>query len=383
MNLLRITRLGIFIILFFMSLTSVSFSQDNRSGIKIPEFKRSTQVFEENLNTCETALADLDSDGDLDAVFATMGTARIKTPSRVMLNDGKGGFSGSGQEFPAEIHGVATGDLDGDGDQDIFFAPSRQNKPNPVFFNNGKGVFERSKTRFSLEPTENIRLIDLENDGDLDAYSERGSIIYINDGKGNFKKSSSTFPAAGSFSDMNNDGFVDIVSSEKGRGFYVYLNNKRGNFSEYSFLSNSDIILCSIACSDIDNDGDEDVIYTNGIGQVTKPGGVFLNDGKGSLSDTGQRLSFPAGGWIGTCDINNDGFMDVVTAYKNNPAEIWMNNGKGIFIDSGIKLGEGTGERSICLTEDIDNDGDMDIFITNRLTGKHELWFNQLITDNR
>ncbi len=59
-------------------------------------------------NTSQTALADLDGDGDLDAALAMMSYL----PSRVLLNDGKGGFQDSGATLARGLHGVSVGDVD-------------------------------------------------------------------------------------------------------------------------------------------------------------------------------------------------------------------------------------------------------------------------------
>lgn len=79
-------------------------------------------------------LVDLDGDTDLDALLARLWGAEI------WWNDGQGEFSRSDVRFEyIEDTGVATGDFDGDGDQDIF---TGRNEPSyQVWWNNGRGIF--------------------------------------------------------------------------------------------------------------------------------------------------------------------------------------------------------------------------------------------------
>ena len=79
-------------------------------------------------------LADLDEDGDLDALLASVWGAEI------LWNDGQGEFHRSGERFEyREDTGVAVADFDGDGDQDIF--TGRNEDDFQVWWNEGDGTF--------------------------------------------------------------------------------------------------------------------------------------------------------------------------------------------------------------------------------------------------
>jgi hypothetical protein len=369
------TLKSILIIVVFIIATTISFCQNGQKtlSIKMPEFKQSSQIFPEERGRWETATADIDNDGDLDLIISHM-----KLETAIYLNDGKGFFIKSGQNFQSELHGLACGDLDNDEDIDLIFTSLNKNQPSPIYINNGRGAFELYKSPPPIETGIIVNLIDIDKDGDLDVFINRSSSLYLNNGKGNFSKSSLTLPVVTSFYDLNKDGAVDILSAVHGSGFKVYLNDKKGYFAEFSFQPKSDLFFCYTDFADIDNDGDIDVIFSNGNDKVKNSAGVLLNDGTGRLSDSGQKLSTVEYGNIGTGDLNNDGFTDVVISDNKNPAKVWLNDGKGIFIDSGVLLGEGIGWTN-CLIKDLDNDGDMDVFITRIGGGNHGLWFNQLI----
>ncbi len=339
----------------------------------VPNFKRSTQVFEEKDRTWETTLADLNGDGYVDLVLTSLGDG-----TGVFFNDRNGFFKESEQQFASGTHGIAVGDLDNDGDNDLFFAVLGNNKPSAIYLNDGEGVFERSNLELSFESSEIVRLMDIDCDGDLDAYLWHRAKLYLNDGKAHFSKSNMPLPDSPKFHDLNGDGAVDVLSTSPGKGFKVYLNDKKGHFTEQSFLPKDDLTIGYCGFGDVDNDGDIDIIFTNGTEDVQYPAGVLLNDGTGKLTDSGQKLSSVAYGFIGIGDLNNDGFIDVIITDRDHPSTIWMNDGKGKFINSGITLGEG-GFWNNCTIKDIDNDGDMDVLITKVYKGNQGLWFNQYI----
>ncbi len=91
---------------------------------------------------------------------------------------------------------IGVGDIDNDGDIDAVVANGRHwPEQNRVFFNNGFGVFTVSRPLDEIsETTYATELADFDGDGDLDVAVGNDmapSAVYINDGKGNFKRGSS------------------------------------------------------------------------------------------------------------------------------------------------------------------------------------------------
>lgn len=370
------------IISFFiivLSLSIVMFCQADKKDlkIKIPEFKKSIQVFEEKDRIWESAIEDLDGDGDLDLVMTDLGNS-----TEILFNDGKGYFVKSDQKLPAGTHGIAVGDVDKDGDNDLFFALLFKNGENPLYLNDGKGLFKGSDNSPVVDASESVQLLDIDNDGDLDAFFWWKCELFLNDGKGNFSKKYKAISKYSSFCDLNKDGSVDLLSLIPGEGIKVFLNDKKGNFTEYSLLKKKDTDFCNTGFADIDNDGDIDVVLGNGKEGNEAYAGILLNDGTGRLSDSGQKLAFGSYAFIGLGDLNNDGSVDIVFTDREKPSTIWLNDGKGTFSFSGITLGEG-GLWNNCIIKDIDNDGDQDIFITKVFKGSSGLWFNQLMENKK
>jgi len=153
------------------------------------------------------ALGDLDADGDLDA-FLTNGRNEGIEPNTVWLNDGSGRFGDSGQRLgEADSHSVALGDLDADGDLDALVGDSPSCK---VFGNDGRAGF--IVQQWLPHPGDSgaykwsVATGDLDGDDDLDVFAagccgatQTGAsgtktlhsynVVWLNDGTGSFRDS--------------------------------------------------------------------------------------------------------------------------------------------------------------------------------------------------
>jgi hypothetical protein len=126
------------------------------------------------------ASGDLDGDGNLDLFV----TRYEREPSQVWFNEGKGRFKGGHALPPGDYWRVAVGDLDGDGDLDAVLGgttsyQSPEAHPDEVWLNDGKGGFSDTRQRLGKRGTTQIVLIDLDSDRDLAG----GARIWLNDGR--------------------------------------------------------------------------------------------------------------------------------------------------------------------------------------------------------
>jgi hypothetical protein len=135
----------------------------------------------------QPALGDLDGDGDLDIYAASLPPkgGNYDSTDRILLNDGSGAFADSGQRLDnprkagsAGSGAVALGDLDGDGDLDAVVATARGAS---IWMNQGEaqggqtGIFAESGPRLGRGHIEAVFLADFDADGDLDAL-EAGNV---------------------------------------------------------------------------------------------------------------------------------------------------------------------------------------------------------------
>jgi hypothetical protein len=227
----------------------------------------------QSLYSTSVALGDLDGDADLDMMIAG---------NWVSFNDGSGRFTGL-VALPAGA-GVP-GDVDGDGDLDLI-SPSR------VLLNNGRGSFALGSTPSFAGPYA-LTLGDLDGDGDLDAVTSNFGAgntnrvsVRLNDGNGNF--SGTTDIAMGvtspclALGDIDGDGDLDLLAPKIGNPMLLDIarNDGAGHFGGITSMPTAGpasafgIQAMSMALADVDNDGDLDLLASQYLGGIV---GVRLN----------------------------------------------------------------------------------------------------------
>jgi enediyne biosynthesis protein E4 len=141
-----------------------------------------------------------------------------------------------------------------------------------------------------------------------------------------------------------------------------------------------------VAFFDFDNDGDQDLLFINSTSwpwrasadNVQATAGLYRNDGTGGFEDvtrgSGLDVSFYGTG-VAVGDYDNDGLVDVfITALANN--RLFHNEGQGHFRDvtaaSGVQAHTNHWSTSAAWI-DVDNDGDLDLFICNYVQWSREI----------
>lgn len=369
-------------IAFATTFALLACSQD---GSELPlRFEKSTQQFAPRI-TNQIGLGDFDNDGDLDAVFSTMGLQS----SSVLLNVGSGRFEGTGQELTQQGHGVGIGDLDLDGDLDLFLTCAGWNdgtidyhRPSRVYLNDGTAHFVDSGQDLgdSVPSGNSVDLFDYDGDGDLDAfvrYYQLPDKVYVNDGTGYFDVSELTPPENVTWTDLDSDGDIDWFVRMPGEGFKTALNDGRGNFHDHWVFSDTTFQRVLAHAGDLNGDGSTDVVVTHGRREGTYSTKVFLNDGSGRMILSDQELPPVLAGRVGFGDLDADGDTDILLTSLGSPHSIWLNTGDGHLIDSGLRL-TGNGGSHSPLIADLDGDDSMDIFVAHYSEGgANEIWFNR------
>ncbi len=293
--------------------------------------------------------------------------------------------------------GIASGDIDGDGDLDVITAHSNEPNgwPNAIWLNDGTGsgnIYGVSPVQtFGNSDSRAVELADIDGDSDLDILvgNNGANTVWINQGgaqagtPGNFVDSGQALGTANTASiaigDLDNDGDIDMVSGNSINDHEIWLNDGSGNFGAtpaYTF-SESSSILQKVVLADMDGDADLDIVEANedinGLVIWINQGGAqagtiatFVNSGQAFGLDTTRAVA--AG------DIDNDGDMDVVTGHWNE-THLWINNGTGTLSDSG-QLFDDT-DIGVLRLHDLDADGDLDLFAGSDWSQPHKIWTNQ------
>lgn len=282
-------------------------------------------------------------------------------------------------------------DIDQDGDLDIILANEFQ--PNSILINDGTGKFtDESAQRLPqvVHDSEDIAIADFNGDGLLDLVfcSEDDKIheYYLNKGKGFFEVAPYKLPDSEANAvitlDLNNDKKPDLVFGNNGKNT-VLINKGDGTFSvESQRLPDANRVTQDLAAVDIDGDGDLDIFEANEDGNR-----LLLNNGKGFFSDASQS-NLPNDPNVETrkasfADVDNDGDLDIfLSNVKFRPERdiqnrLYINNGKGKFTNETERRIPKDEDHTIdAIFEDVNKDGSKDIVLANVFGAQIKIYLN-------
>ena len=354
---------------------------------------------------------DINNDGFLDLIVPTHGLALSHGPF-VYLSNGDGTFSdirGTSHIDKAatldtkDWHGFSFGDYDGDGNLDVYIAEGSKAKQGGtlkrdlLYRGNGDGTFQyTSDLAGMLTTTDRGRCgfwVDYDNDGKLDLFVKNfvgSNRLYRNNGDGTFTEGAAAagladatlggnFGSACSFADYDNDGFMDVFFSGDRTTDVLYRNQGDGTFVDVTASAGMDALENGhgVAWGDYDNDGLLDM-YVPREGTLAGTGGtLYHNNGDGTFSDVtaAAGVSTLANSWAAIWgDYDNDGYLDLFVTNSGdgitgagNKNMLYHNNGDGTFTDvadqEGVSLEDNTSFHKGASWADYDNDGFLDLII--------------------
>lgn len=351
------------------------------------------------------AFADIDNDGDLDLYISNSGG-----DNALYLNDGIGIFAKAPREVGDRLDdsgmsmGSCFGDIDNDGDQDLYIVKGGryEMEANRLLVNENGRFVDRTRGSGvdSKEFTYSAAFADIDNDGFIDLYLANSGVgakntLYRNNGDTTFTDITDSagvgdrsWSWSAVFSDVNNDGYQDlyVVNGRYpgGEPNHLYMNNGDGTFQDASRSSGVDDGNWGLgaATADVDNDGDFDLFVSN----FTGPNKLYLNNGSGIFTDVSEKSGLADEGWgkgptFG--DIDHDGDLDLYEGDGKHANKLYINNGSGVFNDaaeSNPLLKNETARTQGTVFADIDNDGDLDLYVVNWGAG-NRLYRNDLDND--
>ncbi|NOQ71839.1 MAG: T9SS type A sorting domain-containing protein [Crocinitomix sp.] len=340
------------------------------------------QVFEEHpieqgiRNPISNVLADLDSDGDLDLITASVDDHKIGWYE----NQGDNEFLRENR-ISSEAIGVSAvyaADLDSDGTQDLLVALSSENSI-LYYPNDGSGVFDEPILISDLSlNVQSVIANDLDGDGDLDVLSasmdDNKIAWYENLGGGVFSSENVlTTAAEGTTSvltgDLNGDGDIDIIASADAESEIIWIENLGGGtFSTPIIVTDLAEGISEILLLDFDEDGDIDILNSS---EILEEVAWYENDGTAVFAAKEVVTEVPLeASHLAIADFNDDGEQDLLIICPN--AIYWMEKiGIGLYDEiTFYTFTSAYGHLIENLTvADVDGSGSDDI-----LLGMHDVW---------
>jgi len=252
--------------------------------------------------------------------------------------------------------GISIADIDGDGDQDVYLP--NQVGANGLWINNGDGTFSDVSAEAGVELADRISVGssfgDIDNDGDADLFVttvKGGNALFENDGTGKFTDISEAagvnyvgHSSGALFFDYDNDGLLDLYVTNVG----TYTEDNIGSDGAYVGLA--------------------DAFTGHTKPERFESSLLYHNDGDNKFSDVTSATGIEHTRWSGDVapiDANNDGWTDLYVLNMQGLDGYYENQAGEGFVDKTAEVFPRTSWGAMGVEVfDYDNDGDQDIYVT-------------------
>lgn len=313
---------------FAPALAQLTYTQVTHAGL-------TTVTFE--MGYTELEVGDVDGDGDLDIVtIGDHGSPNINaTEGGIMVfkNGGTGQTWTLSKSGSFGYGGVALGDVNNDGKMDVGYA-MHHNYSSTDFGNQLIEVALGNGTGSSWTPY----------DDSLATNGETYGMFGID------------------FADVDNDGLLDLASNSFGccSGIHVYKNDGNGHWTQTDG-ANAGNSYEWVKFGDFNNDGKVDMVSSNELGFIWK------NNGSGVFASFETGFTNDWYNWVDVGDFNNDGAKDLAIINSNGAAEVWYYDGAAASWKKSATGLPTSGATGIAM-EHMDMDGHADLVVWSALS---------------
>jgi len=349
-------------------------------------FAQGPLIVDQLSQLCSVEALDLDGDGRLDLV-ASGTSSSLDFGQEVLFY--RGASSGAfmppvtlATEPRIEPSPLSTGDVDGDGDQDLLF-PATMGAPH--WLENLTSGFDVQPRPFAAEPGWSVldqQLVDLDRDGLPDrvvacSTEQVGWSPALGSGAfGPFREITRRADGARAVAaaDIDLDGDLDLLVAATGAGRVMTLENLgAGDFAipQAGFKTPPD--LEEMVAADLDGDGDQDLVLASFSG-----GWVDLHTfDSGQFSPPSRLRSFSAatGGTITPTDVDGDGRLDLVLSILGQGDVLWFRGTPGLLDPTPRILISDQPAVADLTIRDMDGDGNRDLILAGPGFGGSVGWF--------
>jgi hypothetical protein len=337
-----------------------------------------------------TYAADLDGDGDADVLSASWEDDKIAWyentdgagafgPQRIIV---EGGISARGATS------VSAADLDGDGDLDALSSAFESDVIAWYENTDGLGLFGPYRFIGSQNGATSVHAADIDGDGDVDvlATSQNDDTVswYENtDGLGSFGPEQAISVTAGWASsvctaDFDGDGDTDVIVAAFLDDTVSWYENTDGlgDFGPERIITTATVGVNHVFAADLDGDGDTDALAASSADEVA----WFRNtDGLGTFGPKQVVTALvDLAESIFAADLDGDGDLDVLSASREDGKIAWYENtdGAGEFGPQQVISTKADGANSVYAV-DLDGDGNADVLSASRFDDK-VAWYRNL-----
>ncbi|OYU85536.1 MAG: hypothetical protein CFE24_01140 [Flavobacterium sp. BFFFF2] len=341
-------------------------------------------------NSWTISWIDINKDGWDDLYVTDMGATAA--PNLIYMNNKQGGFT-AGQVMPEDGISMSQtwADVDNDGDEDLLVLTNTRSTNK--FYRNDNGTLVADNTKSFTQDVAYYHggaFADYDNDNKVDLFMcnyfpTKYNEIHKNTGNGGFAKqvdqiipleaNSSLGPT---WADYDQDGFMDLfVPNGGGNKNSLFHNDGNGTFSKPNIIINQEGGKSVGSCwGDIDNDGDLDLFVTNSNSSTNF---LYKNIGNGNFEKITTSIVNQGASSHGCsfADIDNDGDLDLFVTNDRIRKFLYYNDGQGNFTEDrnemvtynfGMSFGHSW--------SDFDHDGDLDLAVATHSNQKNQIFIN-------